>query len=121
MDERKKVLIVEDEAMTALMLEGYVEDKGFLSVGLAATGEDAVIKARSTRPDLVFMDFTLGGAMNGVEAAKIIHAELQIPVVIMSGHDEQLILDHARHYRPLAFLRKPMSDAALDAILNQIA
>jgi len=121
MNRKKKVLIVDDEAFTAMMLQEYIEEKGFLSVGLSSTGEDAIVKARSAGPDLVFMDFQLGGEMNGIEAARIIDAELRVPVVIMSGYDEQIILEKASGYSPQKILRKPMSDGDIDEVLNLIA
>ena len=121
MDNRKKVLIVEDESLTAMMLEEYVENKGFRSLGLSATGEEAIRKAQEENPDLVFMDFRLSGEMNGIEAAKLIDAEGRIPIVIMTGYDKQIVLERASEYQPRAILRKPLDDAEIDAVLKSIA
>ena len=49
---------------------------------MAASGEDAVEKARRIRPDLVLMDIVMPVKVNGIEAAKIIPNELNIPVFL---------------------------------------
>ena len=117
MREAKKILIVEDETLTAMMLEEYVMDRGYDSAGLCATGEEAVQTALEEKPDLVFMDFRLGGPMDGIAAAAIIEAQLGIPVVMMSGYAERAILERVTAYRPRTILQKPLSDADIDAVL----
>jgi two-component system, response regulator PdtaR len=121
MDARKKILIVEDESLTAMMMEEYITDKGFLSAGLSATGEDAILKAEAEKPDLIIMDFKLGGSLNGIQAAKIIESSRPVPIVILSGYAEAVVLEGAAGYRPRAVLRKPVDDDMIDAMLAAIA
>jgi CheY-like chemotaxis protein len=121
MENIKKILIVEDETLTAMMLAEYIKDKGFSSVSLSSTGEEAILRAKAEKPDLIFMDFRLGGEMNGIEAAKIIDADRSVPIVIISGYAEHIILERANDYRPRAILQKPVSDADIDDILKLIA
>jgi CheY-like chemotaxis protein len=118
MDEKKKVLIVEDETLTAMMLEVYLEEKGLRSVGFVATGEEAVETAMTERPDLIFMDFRLAGEMSGIEAAMAIEAEFRTSIVIMSGYSERIILERAVDYRPKVILAKPIDEAEIDKILE---
>jgi CheY-like chemotaxis protein len=121
MDKEKKVLIVEDETLTAMMLESYMEEKGYISAGLSATGEDAVLKAKAEEPDLIFMDFRLSGEMDGIEAAKLISMASQTPIVIMSGYTESIVFERASGYRPTAFISKPVDFSEIDDILKSIA
>jgi CheY-like chemotaxis protein len=120
-DRRKRVLIVEDETLTAMLLEAFVEERGFASAGFYATGEDAVRKAKSEEPDLIFMDFKLSGRMDGMEAARIIEAERPIPIVIMSGYTERIVLEGSQGYKPAAFLSKPIDFEEVEGILASIA
>jgi DNA-binding NarL/FixJ family response regulator len=120
MDKAKKVLIVEDETLTAMAIEEYIAKKGHRVVGLSATGEDAVRKAREEEPDLVLMDFRLGGRMDGVEAATLIDAERKVPVAIISGYTERIVLEGASGFKPIAYLTKPIDFAEIDAILRSI-
>jgi CheY-like chemotaxis protein len=120
MKKAKKVLIVEDETLTAMAIEAYVEEKGYRVAGLCATGEDAVRKAREEEPDLILMDFRLAGRMNGIEAAMLIQAERRTPIAIISGYAERIVLEEAKGYEPAAYLSKPIDFADIDGILGSI-
>jgi DNA-binding NarL/FixJ family response regulator len=120
MDEGKKILIVEDETLTAMAMEAYMEEKGYRVVGQSATGEDAVRKARSESPDLVFMDFRLAGKMDGVEAAQLINAERPVPIIMISGYTESIVFERASDFKPAAFLSKPISFDDIEKILRSI-
>ncbi len=74
-----KILVVEDEAIILLQLEEILHAIGYTVAGLAASGEDAIEKARRLKPDLVLMDIVMPGKLNGIEAAKIITEELEYP------------------------------------------
>ena len=66
----KKILLVEDEGMIALDLRRILENFGYEVPYIASRGEEAVKETAKIRPDLVLMDITLKGTMNGIEAAK---------------------------------------------------
>jgi len=55
-----RVLIIEDESIIALDLENLVVELGHKVVGSAATKDEAVAKARATKPGLVLADINLG-------------------------------------------------------------
>jgi CheY-like chemotaxis protein len=121
MDKKKKILIVEDETLTAMMLETYIEKMGHISAGFYATGEDAVRGARTEKPDLIFMDFRLSGKMDGMEAARLINLERRTPIVIMSGYTEGIVFEQTSGFKPAAFLPKPINLVDVDGILQSIA
>ena len=54
------VLIVEDEAMIAWMLESLLEDMGFTAITVVATGDEALDAARRLSPGLIVSDINLG-------------------------------------------------------------
>ena len=76
-----KILIVEDESITAMDVAHMLRGWGWDVVGIAATGGDAIEQALSLRPDVVLMDIRLRGIMDGVSAAQRIHTRLDIPVI----------------------------------------
>ena len=81
------VLIVEDEAMIAWMIESLLEDMGFTSISVASNGEDAIAKAASLRPGLVISDINLGqGGLDGIDAAKAILGLTAASVVFVTGY-----------------------------------
>jgi len=76
-----KILVVEDEAIILLQLEEILHAIGYTVAGLAASGEDAVEKARRLKPDLVLMDIVMHGRMNSIEEEKIINEKLKLPII----------------------------------------
>jgi DNA-binding NarL/FixJ family response regulator len=67
------VLIVEDEALVALDMCEFLSEAGYEVVGLVATEQDAVRKARELQPDLIIMDLKLKGGGNGLRASRRIN------------------------------------------------
>ncbi|HEX3001499.1 MAG TPA: response regulator, partial [Methanoregula sp.] len=67
--DKSKILVVEDEFVTATALQVSLEGLGFEVVGTADTGQDAIESAGDLKPDIVLMDIQLIGEMNGIQAA----------------------------------------------------
>ncbi|WP_051261056.1 hybrid sensor histidine kinase/response regulator [Desulfovibrio inopinatus] len=115
-DER--ILIVEDEAVTALSIESSLRQLGYTVAGLAKSGDDAIEFAIKNAPDLVLMDIRLGPGISGIEAAKIIHARLGTPVVFLTAHVDDATIYGVTQASPYGFLVKPYNDAALKAAIE---
>src|SRR5512136_2564031 len=113
-----KILIVDDEAIITMQLEERLSVMGYTVGGMAASGEDAVEKARSIRPDLVLMDIVMPGKMNGIEAAKIITAELDIPVVFVTAYADDAIIEKAKSARPYGYIVKPFNELEIKAAIE---
>ncbi len=83
---KKRILIVEDQGITALDEAQIMRDLGYEVTGIAMTGEAAVKQAGRERPDLVLMDIVLAGEMDGREATEKIWELYQIPVVFVTAY-----------------------------------
>lgn len=103
----KKILIVEDEALVALDLTDSLEAWGYTVTAACSTGGSAVASARENPPDLVLMDISLYGEMDGIEAAKSIQAFLDVPVIFTTAYCEDDVLDRAKMVAPYGYLGKP--------------
>ena len=108
MEKEKRILIVEDEAISALALESLLTGLGCRVIKIVATGEDAISIARVERPDIVAMDIRLAGQMDGIDAAATIIAELNTPIVFMTGYDDGAIRARAMMLKPLGYVVKPV-------------
>lgn len=91
----EKILIVEDEYITSEALKIVVEDMGYYAMKPVSSGEEAIKKATEKRPDLVLMDISLQGEMDGIEAADKIISELNIPVIYITAHSSRDTVDRA--------------------------
>ena len=115
---RLKILIVEDEILIAEDLRLSVQKMGHEVVGIASQGSEAVQKALATHPDVIFMDVRLQGPMDGIEAARRIRSQADIPIVYITAHASALAsleMDD-RCMR----LGKPFSPAQLEAAIQSI-
>ncbi|MFZ0006112.1 MAG: response regulator [Methanoregula sp.] len=113
-----KVLVVDDEAIITMQLEERLHAMGYTVVGMAASGEDAIEKARRLSPDLVLMDIVMPGKLNGVEAAQVIVGELDIPVIFITSYADDTIIEKAKQVRPYGYILKPFNELELKAAVE---
>jgi CheY-like chemotaxis protein len=79
------VLIIEDEAMIAMLLQDVLEEAGATSFAFAATEDDAVWLALQRAPDVIASDVQLVEG-TGLGAVQRIHANVgEIPVLFITG------------------------------------
>ena len=114
----KRVLIVEDEIITAMSMGIAMRVWGCQVVGMVTKGEDAIRTAEAEKPDVVLMDIRLHGFMDGIGAAREIIGRFKIPVIFMSGYDDEDTIRAAEELKPLAFLSKPFEPARLEELLS---
>ena len=107
-------LVIEDDAITAMMIEDELRDLGYSSVDKASTEEEAIASVARRCPDLVTSDGSLLRG-SGVGAVRKIRASLSVPVIFITGDPE-----HARNSHPGApVLAKPFSIAQLVAAVEE--
>jgi PAS domain S-box-containing protein len=108
------ILIVEDEAIVAEDLSRKLSRLGYDVVGVTASGEESVARARERRPDLVLMDIRLEGQMDGVDAAQVIRRESDIPVIYLTAHSDSATLQRAKVTEPFGYILKPFETPQLE-------
>src|SRR5512136_1531346 len=112
-----KILVVDDEAIITMQLEERLTAMGYSVAGMAASGEDAIEKARRLKPDLVLMDIVMPGKLNGIEAAKTI-AEIDIPVVFVTSYADDTIIEKAKQVGPYGYIVKPFNELEIKAAIE---
>ncbi len=110
---KTRILVVEDESIVALDIRHRLAGMGYEVAGQAASGEEAVQKARDLLPDLVLMDIKLRGEMDGVEAAGIIRAELQLPVIFLTAFADDPTFQRASLTEAFGYILKPFEEREL--------
>lgn len=103
------ILVVEDEMVISKIIRSRLERVGYNVVGCAATGDEALEKARELRPNMLLMDIQLKGKMDGIEAAGLIRTRYHIPTIYMSGHVDKDTLARAKLTEPFGYLLKPVN------------
>lgn len=108
-----KIFIVEDESIVARDIRQQLEGLGYQVVGHSRTAEQAFIEIAKVKPALILMDIMLDGAIDGIEAAKRIRAEMGPPVVFVSAFNEDEVIERAKSTEPYGYITKPFSGREL--------
>jgi signal transduction histidine kinase/DNA-binding NarL/FixJ family response regulator len=109
----KSILVVEDEPITALDLRARLRGLGYTVPAIASSGEEAIRKAGEIHPDLVLMDIRLKTDMDGIEAARAIRSQLDIPVVYLTAYTDEETVQRAGLTEPFGYLLKPFEEREL--------
>ncbi len=104
----RRVVIAEDEALIRLDLKEMLEEEGFLVVGEARDGAQAVALVEEHRPDLVVMDVKMP-RLDGITAAERIAAARIAPVVMLTAFSQRELVERARAAGAMAYVVKPFS------------
>ena len=115
---KKRVLLVEDEAIIAMSEKMVLERNGY-SVVIAGTGAKAIqLAEQDPRIDLVLMDIDLGKGMDGTETAKAILAEHELPIVFLSSHTEPEVVEKTEGITSFGYIVKNSGDTVLLASIK---
>jgi response regulator NasT len=118
----KRVVIADDESIIRLDLKEILEADGYLVVGEAARGDDALAMIQELKPDLAILDVKMPG-LDGIEVAKLIK-DLGITVVLLTAFSQRALIESARDAGVVAYLVKPFRSSELlpklAAILNPL-
>jgi CheY-like chemotaxis protein len=115
---KKRILIVEDEALTVLALKHELAELGYEIAGDASTAADALRAAEDTHADLVLMDVQLNGGISGVAAAAAIRGHLDVPVVFLTAHGAAETVERAVESGAFGYLLKPYTVPELKAAIE---
>ena len=112
-NEAEKIIVVEDEAITALNLKMDLEDLGYEVLETIDTGSEAVEKSEELFPDMVLMDINLKGDMDGIEASRQI-SEMGIPIIFLTANTDDPTTFDALKTAPYGYLSKPYTAKDLE-------
>jgi len=116
----KKILIVEDEYITALDLKIQITMEGNFDFDIVDSGEEAVKKAQNKEYDLILMDIKLKGKIDGIEAARKIREKSDTALVYVSGNLDLLDPDKLERAKPLGVMKKPISEHKLRNLVKKV-
>jgi len=107
---KPQILIVEDEAITALDIQSRLERAGYAVSAIASSAEEAMARLSSDQPDLVLMDIRLRGGIDGIQAAEAIRVRYGTPVVYLTAYADGETLQRAKATQPYGYLLKPFEE-----------
>ena len=111
--QRLRLLIVEDEILTADYMQHLLVELGYEVCGHAVNTAAAVRLAESCRPDLVLMDINLGRGGDGIVAAQQILERFGIRSLFVTAYGDRLTLGRAQAVDPAGIVLKPFDKQRL--------
>ncbi len=109
-----KILIVEDEIIIAIDLKIRLENLGYYVPGIAVNGNDAIKKTGEKNPDLILMDILLNGETDGIEVAQQIRNKYDIPIIYLTGSQNDNLLERAETTAPYGYINKPFDNTEIE-------
>ncbi|MDH4199736.1 MAG: response regulator [Spirochaetia bacterium] len=119
--EGTKVLIVDDSGYMRQVIRKYLEPKGFIIIGEAQDGWEAIQLCDKLRPDVITMDISMK-KLGGIEATKKIKAiDPKVKVIMVSALGEARFIKEAIKSGAHDFIIKPFAEERLvGAITNAV-
>jgi PAS domain S-box-containing protein len=102
------ILIVEDELIIATDIERMCLKKGYRVLATATTAQEALEMARALSPDLVLMDIVLRERGDGIETARLIRDERDVPFIFITAHSDEDTIARAKRSGSYGYLLKPV-------------
>ncbi len=116
--KKSKILIVEDEMIIARDIKGKLESLGYDVVGIVSSGEDAINKAETDKPNLILMDIELSGKIDGIEASKKIIESNNISIIYLTAYSDSKTFRRAISTEPINYLVKPIDEEKLESAIE---
>jgi CheY-like chemotaxis protein len=113
-----RILIVEDEAITVSALKRELASLGYQIAGTASTTLEAVDAVEANHPDLILMDITIAGAIDGITAAAVIRGNFNVPVIFLTAHADDETMERSLGAGAFGYLLKPFTAPGLKAAIE---
>ncbi|RRR71814.1 MAG: response regulator [Candidatus Viridilinea halotolerans] len=114
------ILIVEDEAVIAMDMQGLLERLGYQVPIITGDAEETFAAVRVACPDLVLLDINLGNGPDGISVAEELQRLWQVPVIFLTAHADAATVGRAKAVQPYHYLLKPFAEREL-AIAVELA
>ena len=114
-----RILIADDASFMRMMIREIVEEEGYVVVGEASDGVEAVELFREHHPDLVTMDIVMP-RRSGIDAVRgIIELDGSARIVMCSALGQESLVSEALEAGALDFIVKPFKPESVTSTLRQ--
>jgi two-component system response regulator YesN len=117
-----KIMVVDDESIVIESIK-YIIDRNFQDVvvsGMARSGREAIEKAETIKPDVIFMDIKMPG-INGIDAIKEIRTVLpNVQIIILSACEQFEYAKEAVNLGVSEYILKPVNRSKMIEIIRQL-
>ncbi|MBI5599650.1 MAG: response regulator [Deltaproteobacteria bacterium] len=109
--------IIDDDPSARQVLRGFLNERGYTVASEGADGSEALGICSTYNPDVVIMDIKMPGK-DGIEAATEINRHSSVPVVLITGREDEDTVRRAAEAGVMAYLVKPVREEELFAAIE---
>ena len=120
MDKSAKILLIEDEVITAMSLIMDLKKHGYKNSKFVSTASKAAASAQEQMPDILIADVSLSGGESGIDVAVKIAGKSDLPIIITSGYELEEINSKMSTLSGFHFLRKPVAVSSLVKLIESL-
>jgi len=113
-----KILIVDDEFVVGLDLKERLENLGYSVVGISSSSKDTISLCKKYSPDLVLMDIVIKGDIDGIDTAKILKEQFNVPIIYLTAYADNRTIKDAMVTEPYGYLVKPVQERELKSAIE---
>src|SRR5215204_90334 len=113
--QKCRVLVIEDEALVAMLIEDMIHDSGDEMVGSACRLSDAMLLAQETQADVALLDINLGGAL-AYPVADVLR-QRGVPIVFTTGYGSAGLIER---FQDCPILDKPFDQPSLEHAIHTV-
>ncbi len=110
---REKILIVEDDLLTARIISKMLTNRGFIITDIITKSCEVLDSIIKNSPDIILMDITLEGELDGIEIAYKIKEKFNIPIIYLTADSSEETIKRAKITGPFGYLIKPVNEKIL--------
>ena len=116
--KKNKIIIVEDDEITALNLKLSLQKHKYEIVAIYDNAADAKAKIENYKPDVVIIDISLQESDDGIKLAKTIKEDFSIPFIYLTSYSDDEIIAEAIKTEPYGYIVKPFDPSSLHATIQ---
>lgn len=118
MEEKTKILIVEDEMIIAANISLQLTHLGYEVIGIIPRAEEVLPLIREQQPNILLLDINLKGDLDGIDLAHLIQKEFKIPIIFLTANSDEAHFNRAKAVNPYAFISKPFKKLDLQRAIE---
>ncbi|MBN2508719.1 MAG: response regulator [Spirochaetales bacterium] len=112
------ICIVEDESIVALDIKRILTNGGYRIGGVFSSGEAILEYLTRDYCDLILMDIKIAGSLDGIETARIISDQYQIPIIMLTAFADDATIARVKELGPFGYIIKPFEDRELKTAIE---
>ncbi|MCU0448061.1 MAG: LytTR family transcriptional regulator DNA-binding domain-containing protein [Microscillaceae bacterium] len=118
MENKIKILIVEDEMIIGAKISMQLSELGYEVTGIIPRGEEAILHILENKLDIVLLDIHLKGKMDGIETATQLQNQAEVSIIYLTANADEATFNRAKLTKPAGFIAKPFKQLDLQRAIE---